>query len=252
MPSSPRRIPPVLIVVLAAVLVLVAIAAVAARGARAQSKSDEAAAPPREHAHGHDRHDATVRHSFEEVEKWAAKFDDPARAEWQKPDSVVAALPLRPGSVVLDIGAGTGYFNRAFAARVRPGGVVFAADIEPAMTAHMLERARREATPEVFPLLVPPDEPRVPMPVDVVFICDTIHHIDDRIDYLKKVRAILKPGGVVAVVDFKPGDIPVGPPPEHRIARELVIDEMEAAGFRLAREEGFLPYQYFIVFSGKA
>ena len=243
MPRAPRRNPPVLIAVLA-IAVLVAVAAFAARAARAQSDPDERGG----HEHGHDRHDATVRHSFEDVEKCAAMFDDPGRAEWQKPDSVAAALPLGPGKVVLDIGAGTGYFNRAFATRVRPGGIVLAADIEPAMIAHMLERARREETPEVFPLLVPPDEPRVPLPVDVVFICDTIHHIDDRLEYLRKVRAILKPRGVVAVVDFKSGDIPVGPPPEHRIARELVIEEMAAAGFRLAREERSLPYQYFLVF----
>jgi SAM-dependent methyltransferase len=250
-----RRTSRVLIAVLAIAFV-VALAAVAARAARAQSTPEgprpsghEPGPPGHEHGHDADRHDATVRHSFEDVEKWAEKFDDPGRAEWQKPDSVVAALPLGPGSVVLDIGAGTGYFNRAFAARVRPGGRVFAADIEPAMIAHMLERARREATPEVFPLLVPPDEPRAPMPVDLVFICDTIHHIDDRIEYLRKVRAILEPGGVVAVVDFKPGDIPVGPPPEHRIARDLVIEEMAAAGFRLDREETFLPYQYMLLFT---
>ncbi len=248
MPRSPRHTPPVLIAVLAAALVIVVVAAFAARAARGQSKPDESGAPAREHAHGNDRHDATVRHSFEDVEAWAAKFDDPGRDEWQKPDSVVGSLPLGPGKVVLDIGAGTGYFNRAFAARVRPGGIVFAADIEPTMIDHMLGRARHEETPEVFPLLVPPDEPRVPVPVDVVFICDTIHHIDDRLEYLRKVPAILKPGGVVAVVDFKPGDIPVGPPLEHRIARELVIEEMTAAGFRLQREEGLLPYQYFILF----
>ena len=243
MPEAPRRTPPVLIAALT-LAVLVAIAAFAARAARAQSKPDEHGA----HDPGHDRHDATVHHSFNDVEAWIAKFDDPARAAWQMPDSVVAALPLGPGKVVLDIGAGTGYFNKAFAARVHPGGLVFAADIEPAMIEHMLARARREETPEVFPLLVPPDEPRVPLPVDVVFICDTIHHIDDRLEYLRKVRAILKPRGVVAVVDFKSGDIPVGPPPEHRIAKELVIEEMTAAGFRLAREEQFLPYQYLLLF----
>lgn len=231
---------PLAFVALVAIATLAIVGIFLARRARA----DEGAAPD----HGGHAHDATVTHSFEDVETWAALFDDPGRDGWQMPNAVAAALPLSPGSIVLDIGAGTGYFNEAFAARVRPGGRVYAADVEPNMIAHMLGRARREATPEVFPLLVPHDEPRAPEPVDAAFICDTIHHINDRIEYLKKVRAILKPSGVVAVIDFKPGDIPVGPPPEHRIPKELVIEEMEAAGFRLDREESILPYQYFLIF----
>jgi SAM-dependent methyltransferase len=196
----------------------------------------------------HGEHDATVRHSFADVETWVARFDDPTRAAWQKPDSVVAALPLGPGKTVLDIGAGTGYFNRLFAERVRPGGRVFAADVEPNLVAHMFGRARSEATPEVFPILVPIDEPRIPIPADVVFICDTYHHIDDRIEYLGRVGRLLAPGGVVAIVDFIVAETPVGPPVEHRLPPEQIEAEMAKAGFRLARRETFLPYQYFLVF----
>ncbi len=199
--------------------------------------------------HGaHGAHDATVHHSFEDVERWVAVFDDSSRAAWQMPDSVAAALPLAPGRTILDIGAGTGYFNAAFAARVRPRGRVFAADVEPNLVAYMLERARRERTPEVFPILIPLDEPRVPAPVDVVFICDTVHHLDDRLAYFARLHEIVAKGGAVAIVDFKMGDIPVGPPPEHRIASDVITAEMTAAGFRFSREETFLPYQYFIVF----
>lgn len=212
-----------------------------------------------QHTHPHDGdrshssdsdtgHDATVHHSFEDVDRWVKVFDDPARAEWQKPDEVAAALRLEPGSVLLDIGAGTGYFNAAFARRVREGGIVFAADVEPSLIAHMLKRARLEETPEVCPLLIPTDEPRIPVKADVVFICDTYHHIDDRLSYLAKVRDVLEPGGIVAIIDFKLDEIPVGPSIEHRIDPDFVIEEMEAAGFRLSRRETILPYQYFLIF----
>lgn len=205
-----------------------------------------------QHEHGsRGDHDATVTHSFDNAAKWAAIFDDSTRAAWQKPAEVVRSLGLAPGQVVLDIGAGTGYFNRFFAEGVRPGGRVYAADIEPDMVGWMLERAIREDTPEVFPLLIPTDAPRVPEKVDVVFICDTWHHIDDRIAYARKIRSLLKPGGSVVVVDFRMGEIPVGPPEDHRLAPEKVTGEMESAGLRLERrDDNLLPYQYVLSFIG--
>ncbi len=200
------------------------------------------------HPKGAHDDDATVRHAFDDVERWVSVFDDTARAAWQMPDSVAGALLLVPGKVVVDIGAGTGYFNAAFARRVRPGGKVIAADVEPNLVAHMLRRAAAEETPEVFPLLIPTDAPRIPISADVVFICDTYHHIDNRVAYFTTLRSILNPGAIVAIVDFKLTEIPVGPPVAHRIAPERVVDEMQAAGYALYREEAFLPYQYMLLF----
>jgi len=202
-------------------------------------------------ANAHERardDDATIRHAFDDVDHWVSVFDDTARAAWQMPDSVAGALLLVPGKVVVDIGAGTGYFNRAFARRVRPGGKVIAADVEPGLVAHMLRRAAAEETPEVFPLLIPTDAPRIPISADVVFVCDTYHHIDNRVAYFTTLRSALNPGAIVAIVDFKMTEIPVGPPVEHRIAPERVVEEMTAAGYALYREEAFLPYQYMLLF----
>jgi ubiquinone/menaquinone biosynthesis C-methylase UbiE len=198
--------------------------------------------------HGHS-HDATVNHPFDDIETWVGVFDDPTRDKWQKPDRIPAALGLTAGMVVADIGAGTGYFEKTFSTAVGPQGKVYAVDIEPKMVDHMKERAVREKTANVFPMLAAPGDPGLPdAGVDVIFICDTWHHINDRLGYLGRLARTLKPGGVVAIVDFQKRPLPVGPPPEHKMSREDVLAEFAEAGWVLARESDALPYQYFLMF----
>jgi len=191
-----------------------------------------------------------MTHRFDDIDQWVARFDDPARDEWQKPREVVAALKLTPGMIVADIGAGTGYFNRYLAAAVGPDGKVLAFDIEPAMVEHMKERAVKERTPNVLPRLATPDDPKLPEgKVDVILICDTYHHISDRLAYFERLKKSLRPAGRLAIVDFKPGDLPVGPPPEHKLAPEFVIAELAKIGWRLTEQPEILPYQYFLIFA---
>ncbi len=195
-------------------------------------------------------HDATVRHSFADVEHWAAVFDDPGRAAWQKPAEVVRALALQPGQIVADLGAGTGYFSSDLAAAVGAEGSVFAVDPELNLVAHLRQRAERDKLANVIPVLASADNPRLPAGgVDLILIVDTIHHIDDRLNYLRRLRTRLRPGGRVAVIDWKKEDTPLGPPIAHRLARDQVVAELDAAGFALADEPGFLPYQYFLIFA---
>jgi ubiquinone/menaquinone biosynthesis C-methylase UbiE len=192
---------------------------------------------------------AGVHHGFAEVEKWEARFESPARAQWQKPDDVVRALNLRPGQVVVDLGAGTGYFARRFAPAVAPGGQVLALDVEPAMVEHMKRDAREHALQNYAARAVKPHDPELTdASVDVVFLCNTYHHIANRPTYFRRVARALRSGGRVVIVDFVKREIPVGPPPQHKIAREAVVQEMAEAGYSLARAHDFLPYQYFLEF----
>jgi ubiquinone/menaquinone biosynthesis C-methylase UbiE len=192
---------------------------------------------------------ATARHSFEDVAKWTKIFDDPQRNEWQKPQELVAALNLRAGMRVADLGAGTGYFSRYLSAAVGTDGTVFAVDTEPNLVAHLRERAEKEDTPNVVPILASPDNPRLPVAgADVILIVDTYHHIDARRAYVQRLRRFLTPQGRVAVVDWHKRELPVGPPVSHKLAREQVVEEMEEAGYTLVTEPSFLPYQYFLIF----
>jgi SAM-dependent methyltransferase len=189
---------------------------------------------------------ATHRHSFGGAEQWAHVFDDPKRDAWQKPHEVIQALALKPDAVVADIGSGTGYFAVRFANMV-PKGRVYGVDIEPDMVKYLAERARREKRDNVTAIAGAPDDPHLPEKADLVLMVDVFHHIDDRERYFSKLRASLKPGGRIAIIDFRL-ESPDGPPQAARISPDRVVTELKRAGLTLVKEHGFLPNQYFLVF----
>ena len=195
-------------------------------------------------SHGDRDHDATMRHRFEDAEQWALRFEDEARDAWQLPDSVVAVLVDREDLVVADIGSATGYFPVRFA-RAVPRGAVIGSDVEPGMVMYLNDRARSERIENLTSVLAAPDDPHLPRVCDLVFFCNTIHHIDDRIEYLRRLREQLVPGGRIAVVDFRL-ESTKGPP--HKLAPGIVEEELAAAGYEPVARHEFLPEQYFLVY----
>jgi ubiquinone/menaquinone biosynthesis C-methylase UbiE len=215
----------------------------------AHRRSIAQAAPDRNRTPSRKSDRATATHSFADVEQWSKVFDDPRRDSWQRPKELVAALALQPGQTVADLGAGTGYFSGYLAAAVGADGTVLAVDVEPTLVEHLRRRAEQGGHTTVVPVLASLDNPRLPRRgVDLIFIADTFHHFDHRSSYLPYLRRALRPGGRVAVIDWKPGELPEGPPPDHKLAREQVVEEMRAAGFVLADDIDVLPYQYVLVF----
>lgn len=184
---------------------------------------------------------------FDDPKKWSASFDDPERDKWQMPDRIVESLALRPTDSVADIGAGTGYMAVRFA-RALKGGSVFAVDIEPNMVKHMAERAKAAGIDNLRAVVGSESTSNLPAPVDVAFLLNVYHHLDKRPDYFKRLRASLKPGGRVAIVDFRP-DAPAGAPKHMRISAEKINEEMKAAGYKPAGSFDFLPRQSFLVFT---
>ena len=189
----------------------------------------------------------THRHSFGDAEKWAHVFDDPERDAWQKPHQVIQALGLRPDAVIADIGAGTGYFAVRFANMV-PAGKVYAVDVEADMVRYLAERAKKEKRPNLVAVKGAAGDPRLPEKADLVVLVGVYHHIEQRERYFRALAASLKPGGRIAVIDFRM-DSPSGPPKSARVAPERVKAELAAAGYALSEEHGFLPRQYFLVFT---
>lgn len=200
---------------------------------------------PEGHDHQH-HHGGPLGHRFQNAEQWAKEFDNAARDAWQHPADVVAALRLAPGMRVADIGAGTGYFLPHLSRAVGPKGKVLGLDIEEGMVAYMTRRAAREGLANVEARVVATDDPKLaPGSVDRVLIVDTWHHIDHRPAYAAKLAAALAPGGAVFIVDFK-RDAKKGPPPEHRITPEQVMDELKNAGLSAEVVDVKLPEQYVV------
>ena len=188
----------------------------------------------------------THQHSFGGAEQWAQIFDDPKRDAWQKPHEVIQALALKPDAVIADIGSGTGYFSARFANMV-PKGRVYGVDTEPDMVKYLAERAKREGLKNITAVTGAPGDARLPEKADLIIMVDVFHHIADRARYLKKLQGSLKPGGRLAIIDFRM-DSPDGPPTSARIAPDRVKTELKGAGYALIQEHAFLPNQYFLIF----
>ena len=192
------------------------------------------------------QHGDHMQHRFDNPEQWAKSFDDPARDAWQIPDKVIAALKLKPGQVVADLGAGTGYFTVRLA-RSAAAPKVYGVDIEPSMVNYIRERLAKEGLKNVVAVQASEDNANLPEPVDLVLIVDTFHHIGNREAYFRRLGKSLKPGGRVAIIDFRP-DSPDGPPKEFRFPPEKVKREMANAGYAMAEQLDFLPRQQFLIF----
>jgi len=191
-------------------------------------------------------HGDHMQHRFDNPELWAKSFDDPARDAWQMPDQVIAALKLKPRQVVADLGAGTGYFTVRLA-RSAATPKVYGVDIEPSMVNYIRERLAKEGLKNVVAVQASDDNANLPEPVDLVLIVDTYHHIGNRVVYFRRLGKSLKPGGRVAIIDFRP-DAPDGPPKEFRFPPQKVKAEMAQAGYTLAEQLDFLPRQQFLIF----
>ena len=197
--------------------------------------------------------DASQMHRLHKDPKaYIGALEDPQRDAYQKPHEVLTALNLKPGEVIADIGAGSGYFTFPIAHHLGPEGKVYAVDVSSDMILHLNRRIRDLKTTNVVSVLADPDDPLLPeQSVNRFFICDVWHHVESPSKYLGMIKKMLKPGGQVIMIDFHKKELPFGPPMAMKIAREDLVKQMESNGFRLANEHSFLPYQYFLVFVPK-
>ncbi|MBP1750338.1 MAG: SAM-dependent methyltransferase, partial [Deltaproteobacteria bacterium] len=158
----------------------------------------------------------------------------------------IQALALKPDAVIADIGSGTGYFSVRLAHMV-PKGRIYGVDIEPDMVKYLAERAKRDGLKNLIAVRGAPSDPLLPEKADLILIVDTFHHIEDRDRYFRTLHSSLKPGGRIAIIDFRM-DSPDGPPKSARSTPDGIKAELNHAGYTLVQEHDFLPKQYFLIF----
>ena len=180
----------------------------------------------------------------------AHKLEDPARQSWLPVSGVVSLLGLREGMTIGDIGAGTGYFTLPFAREVGPSGRVFAVDLQREMLDLIANKLRIPGSPSNIDM-VQGDATGTSLPsasVDLVFMANIWHELDDHASTLKEAQRILRSGGQLAILDWRP-DVPhpPGPPPDHRIPAHAVMQTLEHDGWQVGKSTNVGLYGYLIV-----
>ncbi len=153
-----------------------------------------------------------------------------------KPDLVVAALMLPEDAIVADLGCGPGVFTVPLAHELRKG-VVYAVDVEPQQLDALRQRLIEEDLHNVVPVLASYSTPHLPPArLNLVLLVDTYHHIEDRIEYFRRLRTVLRPGGRIAIIEQKAGEPAPGSALEARLPEGLRQEELRAAGFSLLKD----------------
>lgn len=182
-------------------------------------------------------------------------FEEGDRETWQRSEEILAALALEPGMTVADVGAGTGYFTRQIAPLIGPGGMVLAVDIIPEFLEELERRVEELGITNVETVLSRADSPMLSDgSVDLILISDSYHHFDQPGPMLEGLRAALRPGGRMAIVDWERQPNPLferdGLDWESHIGigSQGVIEQVTQHGFRLLEQHDFLEWQYFLIF----
>lgn len=175
-------------------------------------------------------------------------FESPGRDQRLQINRVMDILGVVPGKNVADIGAGSGWFTVRAARRVGETGKVYAVDINPEAIRYIEERVQKEQLHDVVTILGKEDDPLLPAgQIDVVLLLKTYHEVAKPIALLRNLRAALRPGAKVGIIDRN------GNGENHGVQRSVVLKEAAEAGYELTGSYDFVKddMNYFLVFTSK-
>lgn len=181
----------------------------------------------------------------------AAALEHQSRDAWQRPDEVVALLAIVPGERIADVGCGTGYFTFRLADATGPGGRVIAVDIQQGMLDIVAARMGPAYQDRIELRLSEASRPLEPTDaLDLVFCANTLHEVDDAEQqrFVERLAAGLRPGGRLALINWRPLVMSLGPPLPNRIPADRVRTLATAAGLVLEHDHDLLPTHSFLVF----
>lgn len=197
------------------------------------------------HAHDHTGKEANRHMHQTPTDQLIKHFDSKDRDAWQKPEEVIKFLGNLKEKTVYDIGAGSGYFSLRLSGNAKK---VVAADINHDFLNHIREKIKEKNISNIELRLIPEDNPNIKKnEADVVIMVNTYHHIDNRVEYLKKIKEGLNNGGNLVIIDFYKIELPVGPPVNHKLSMDEIIKELKEAGFKkMEINAELLEYQFII------
>ena len=181
----------------------------------------------------------------------ANMFNKKASNPENKPDQIIEAIALNPGQSIADIGAGGGYFSLRFAKIVGQEGKVYAVDTSPHFLKFIKKSAEDEGLNNVIPTLVSEDRLDIPeKSLDFIFMRNVTHHVPNRVKYFRNLRCFLKTDSKIIIIEYKRSKFSIfrgtfG----HHVPKEIIIQEVEEAGYLLEKEFDFLPEQHFTIYS---
>ena len=171
------------------------------------------------------------------------------REREERTDLLVAALPLRPGMVVADIGAGTGYLTRRIAPALLPGGRALAVDVQPEMVRMLEAMVRQTGLTQIQPVLGAEDDVRLPAAsVDLAIMVDVYHELAYPYEMLASLVGALKPGGLLVFVEYREEDAAVPIKAVHKMSEAQVRREAAVHALAWVRTVETLPWQHMVIF----
>lgn len=176
-------------------------------------------------------------------------LDRPEREQEEAPDKAIELLGLKPGMVVADVGAGTGYMTFRMARRVGPTGKAYAEDLQPEMLEKLRARAQHDKVTNVETVLGTVNDPKLPAgAIDLVLLVDVYHEFSEPQAMLDRIRESLKPDGRLVLLEYRKEDPKVPIRFEHKMSVAEAKTEVEAEGYKLDEVIEKLPRQHIIVF----
>jgi ubiquinone/menaquinone biosynthesis C-methylase UbiE len=184
------------------------------------------------------------------AEEWKKTLEQPSRVDNLKVDEIVTRIALKPGQVVADLGAGTGLFSVPLAKAVGPMGRVYAVEIDKGFFRQIEDKAKQQHLSNITTVSGEFSDPKLPArDVDVAFMHDVLHHVQDRTTYLKNAVRYLKPSGRFVVVDYQAAQSPHKDQPELIVSEEQATTWMKEAGLGKVERIALFPDKYFLIFS---
>ena len=178
----------------------------------------------------------------------AGWLERPEREDEEAPSKALDALDLKPGMVVADIGAGSGYYSSRIARRIGPAGRVYATDIQPGMIEILEQRIRNQNLTNITTVLGGMDDPRLPPgAIDLAIMVDVYHELQQPQLFLQRLKGAFKPDGRLVLLEFRKEDPKVPILEVHKMSVAEVKQELEAEGFVIDKVIDVLPWQHIIV-----